>query len=67
MGVLSLILYRKPDGAFGLWACRGAGKGCKRNSYRKDVSRKPCEDCVGPLPENLTLEQVQERLSRGDA
>lgn len=65
-GDLTLILYRPPGvSKWEMWACRGAGKGCKRNKTRKNL--KPCEDCFGPLPEDMTLEEVTERLSRGDA
>lgn len=62
---LSLILHRDADQKFKLWACRGEGKGCARNKYRSRL--KPCDDCFGPLPENLTLGQVVERLKQGDA
>lgn len=62
---LDLILARKPDGKLALWACRGAGKGCARNRFRS--RRAPCDDCFGPLPETLTLGEVQQRLARGDA
>jgi hypothetical protein len=65
MSELITILYRLPSGKFVLWACRGEGKGCKRNRYRS--SQKPCGDCLGPLPENWTLQQVIEHLNRGDA
>jgi hypothetical protein len=30
--------------------------------YRKSV---PCDDCLGPLPEHLTLAEVEERLQLG--
>ena len=29
---------------FAMWACRGTGKGCKRNLTRE--SRKHCDDCL---------------------
>ncbi len=61
---LKMILARDATGAFRLRACRGEGKGCKRNRYRKSV---PCVDCVGPLPETMTLGEVHEKLMRGDA
>ena len=61
---LDMILHRKRDGNFGLWACRGEGRGCKRNRYRKSI---PCDDCVGPLPEQETIEHLLDRLRRGDA
>ena len=62
---LETILAKDEDGEFQLWACRGAGKGCNRNKHRRTA--KPCEDCVGPLAEHLTLEQVADQLARGDA
>ena len=65
MSDLDLIMHRDNDGKLKLWACRGGGKGCARNRYRK--SRAPCEDCMGPLDEKLTLEQVQAKLATGDA
>jgi hypothetical protein len=61
---LKLILARDREQQLWLWACRGNGRGCQRNRYRKGV---PCEDCFGPLPEHLTLGEVEERLQRGDA
>jgi hypothetical protein len=60
---LKLILARQGQ-VLRLWACRGNGRGCRRNRHRKGV---PCEDCFGPLPEKLALAEVEERLQRGDA
>ena len=52
-------------GAFALWACRGAGRGCTRNKF---LSRKKhCDDCVPAHDMNETLEQLQKRIARGDA
>ena len=65
MSNIDMILAKDENGKFALWACRGEGKGCPRNFYRKN--KKPCEDCYGPLDENLTLAEVQEQLNRGDA
>jgi hypothetical protein len=62
---LHTILAKDEAGKFQLWACRGAGKGCERNRYRR--AQKPCPDCYGPLDENLTLQQVVDRLKQGDA
>ncbi len=62
---LETILARDAAGKLRLWACRGAGKGCERNKHRRKT--KPCEDCFGPLPEDMTLGEVAERLQRGDA
>lgn len=65
MSRLELILQRDNDGKLKLWACRGGGKGCKRNKYRQ--SRTACPDCFGPLPDNMTLGEVQNKLAKGDA
>lgn len=62
---LELILYKNSADKFELWACRGVGKGCKRNGYRD--KKKPCDSCFGPLPETMTLGEVQDKLKRGDA
>lgn len=63
--MLQTILAKDAAGQFRLWACRGAGKGCNRNKYRRQA--KPCDDCFGPLVEGVTLGEVLERLKRGDA
>ena len=65
MSYLSLILDRDRAGTLQLWACRGVGKGCRRNTFRTTKAR--CDDCYGPLPNEMTLEQVQAQLERGDA
>jgi hypothetical protein len=62
---LNMILARDGAGAFQLWACRGHGKGCKRNLFRK--STKPCDDCMGPLPPTVTIGEVYRRMQKGDA
>jgi hypothetical protein len=62
---LDMILARDAAGEFQLWGCRGAGKGCNRNRYRKQ--KKPCADCFGPLPPQMMLGEVVERLAKGDA
>jgi hypothetical protein len=64
-GKLEMILHRNADGEFEVHACRGTGKGCKRNGYRE--KKTPCEDCWGPLDESMTLGEVQDRLAKGDA
>lgn len=68
MADIKMILERIGPGAdaenFRLWACRGAGRGCKRNLDRRDS--KPCDDCVLP-DENETLGDLKKRLDRGDA
>lgn len=65
MGKLELILTKDGRGQHRLYACRGTGKGCKRNGHRE--KKTPCADCWGPLDENMTLGEVQERLKKGDA
>lgn len=65
MSDLQLVMANDERNRLQLWACRGEGKGCKRNKYR--TTKKPCDDCVGPLPRNMTLEQVQKKLEQGDA
>jgi hypothetical protein len=62
---IDMILHRDGTGKFQLWACRGAGKGCDRNRYRK--SKAPCPDCYGPLPPEMTIGEVHDRISKGDA
>lgn len=62
---LEMILHRDVDGKLKLWACRGVGKGCARNQFR--TKKKPCDDCVPAHDDNETLEQLQARISRGDA
>lgn len=66
---LQMILERIAPGGdpdcFQLWACRGEGRGCKRNGHRE--KKKHCEDCVLAGDPNETLEHLQARLDRGDA
>jgi hypothetical protein len=62
---LSLIMQRDHTGELRLWACRGEGKGCGRNKFRKQSVH--CDDCLGPLPPDMTLEEVHQRLARTDA
>lgn len=62
---LDLILAKDGAGEARLWACRGEGKGCARNKFRRQ--HKPCDSCFGPLREDLTLGEVTELLARGDA
>lgn len=65
---LKMILERIGPGSgpenFQMWACRGEGRGCKRNTHRN--AAKHCEDCFLP-DENETLGDLQKRLKRGDA
>ncbi len=68
MADIEFILERIKQGdtvdCFQMWACRGEGKGCKRNRHRE--KSKHCEDCILP-DENETLENLKARLKRGDA
>lgn len=64
MAELKMILARDRAGEFQMWACRDNGKGCKRNRYRKGI---PCDDCLGPLPETMTLGEVRDKVDRDDA
>ena len=65
MSDLDLILHKNDAGQFEMWACRGEGKGCKRNRFLK--RKKPCDDCMGPLDEKLTLQETIDKLGKGDA
>jgi hypothetical protein len=56
---LKLILARDAANDLQMWACRGVGRGCERNKYSW---AKPCDDCFGPLPRQMTLEEVAARL-----
>lgn len=62
---LDMILAKDAGGEFQLWACRGEGKGCRRNKFRQRAV--PCDDCKGPLAQHLTLEEVERQLEQGDA
>lgn len=65
---LDMILVKvgpgnKPED-FKLYACRGEGKGCKRNTFR--ARKKQCDDCVEGRDEE-TMQQLMDRMERGDA
>lgn len=60
-----IILDRNSRGEIQGWACRGEGKGCKRNTNR--AVQKPCVDCYGPLDPRMTMGEVLHRLRQGDA
>lgn len=62
---LKMIMEKGSDGVCRLWACRGAGKGCKRNLTR--VKTVHCEDCVAAHDPEETLEHLAARMKRGDA
>jgi hypothetical protein len=65
MADIEMILAKDGNGVFRLWACRGAGKGCDRNRYRRQ--KTPCPDCYGPCDESMTMGELQDRLKAGDA
>lgn len=50
---------------FRLFACRGKGRGCRRNSHREKKTH--CDDCVPADDPNETLEAFKTRMQRGDA
>jgi hypothetical protein len=51
------------DGVPHGWACRGEGRGCKRNITRRKA--KHCEDCLETRNDE-TIGDVLDRLKRGD-
>ncbi len=63
---LELIMVKNPAAKLGydLLACRGEGKGCKRNKFRE--AKAGCEDCVLADPKE-TMGELQARLKKGDA
>lgn len=65
---LDLILERIGPGRgvenFHIWACRGEGRGCKRNELRRKKAH--CDDCVMTRNEE-TIAALMERMNRGDA
>lgn len=69
MADVQFIMERVAPGSapecFKMWACRGAGRGCTRNTHR--AKKAHCADCVGADDPNETLEQLMARMKRGDA
>lgn len=65
---LKMILERVAEGStrscFKLWACRGEGRGCARNKFRRRTTR--CDDCVETHNEE-TIAALMARMERGDA
>lgn len=65
---LDLILERVSPGHgvenFHFWACRGTGRGCKRNLARE--KKKHCDDCVSTHV-GETIGDLHDRMKRGDA
>lgn len=61
------MLDKDERGKFWLYACRGAGKGCTRNSFLRDPKlQKRCEDCV-PARNAETVGELVARLATLDA
>lgn len=58
---LNLILEKDNSGNPVLYGCRGAGKGCSRNKFRKKTTH--CDDCLLADPEE-TLEEFEKRLNQ---
>ena len=62
---LQMILEKIQEGdepsCFQLWACRGEGRGCRRNIFRS--KKKHCEDCVLARNEE-TLGELVKRIER---
>lgn len=53
---IELILDKKPDQTFALWACVGRELGCPVPSWKK--KRGPCAKCYGPLPDTLQVGEI---------
>lgn len=68
MTKLDATLHKEADGSFALYFCRGEGKCTKTKYERQKMLRKKqvCKDCIKG-DENETLEQVLQRINRGDA
>lgn len=62
---ITFILDRNDAGQLMLFACRGAGKGCRRNLNRRKA--KHCDDCLPANDPKETIEHFKARLERGDA
>lgn len=64
---IQFILFRRTNGICKLAACSGGNSGCERMK-RLRKPKSPCPDCyVCEDEEEMTLEEVQERLRKGDA
>lgn len=63
---LDMILEKTSAGSYQLWACRGEGKGCKRNTFRDKQFKKHCDDCFLCDPKD-TIGDVMEKMAKGDA
>lgn len=55
---LTMIMDKTDAGKFAMWACMTEGIGCRRNGFRS--AKRRCPDCLGPLPDNLTLGEVHD-------
>lgn len=63
---IQFILFKRTNGICKLAACRGANKGCEILK-RQRKPKSPCPDCYVCEDEEMTLEELQERLREGDA
>lgn len=61
--ILEWIGPGKDADDYQLWACRGVKKGCKK---RRLKTHRHCENCFLP-DESDTLEEIKEKMIRGDA
>jgi hypothetical protein len=61
---LELVVEKLINGQLVAYACRGVGRGCKRNKLRE--RKVHCDDCV-LCDDQESLGELVERLRRGDA
>lgn len=52
---------KNPDEEYHAFLCHGAGRGCKRNSFRK--SKITCDDCIGPIDKFDSVQQMKDALA----
>lgn len=60
---LESILFKR-GGKFRLAFCRGKEHGCDRNPQHRS---SPCELCIVPENENMTLGELVEKIKKGAA
>jgi hypothetical protein len=63
--ILEKVGPGRSEADFALFACRGAGRGCKRNLHRKNL--KHCADCLAADNPEETIGDFKARLERGDS
>lgn len=61
--ILEYVGPGKGPDAYQLWACRGESKGCSK----KRKKQKHCAECVACHDMRETLEELLQRMERGDA